>query len=384
MKSDTHWGLVALRCSVVPLIVLLCMFPLVLASVEWVHQPAFAQGQARYQYVVGDIGQLVRVIDLHHDPSAARQLSISAPVRYEDVHLTVYRLHGEPIARFVLPRRVFEYFTIDSRQVDGGVSGSLRFEVPVDWLDSNRVHVSQIVLYWYDTATQRWVELPTVSGGVSNGKQVYDAVVKGLGNFAVGVLENHEVNRRIVEQERKELENVSLVLPIQPREELVSNESYAFIQQEQSSVDIGVFLIIGGIGGLVFLLVVWFVVRRRPGTPSGDIDQITQSIRALRAQVDEHPVHDMVHTTHQTLEQIERRVMASGDDTSARAALREFERHLEQLSPKVINQFVSKQRDRGVDDSHIGALLIDAGFDEHLVRNALASKIIKSDRTVES
>src|SRR5690606_17003302 len=109
------------------LVAIISLFLCCLVLQGFVLTPA-SQGPQRFSYV---IGENTRSIAFAHDDTAAE--SITSTTFLPVGEITVYKLNSEPLGRYILPRRVYQYFTISAS--NWNIAGAqLEFSVQQQWL----------------------------------------------------------------------------------------------------------------------------------------------------------------------------------------------------------------------------------------------------------
>ena len=120
--------------------------------------------------------------------SSFESVITNAPYRIGTLTLTHYKLSQEPISKFSLAKRTYEYVTLESNTTilqSDGVTGKISFHVDKSWLDSVSGKPEQISLYFFDG--DNWKQLDTKFAKTSGGLYEYDAYTFSFGYFAIAL-----------------------------------------------------------------------------------------------------------------------------------------------------------------------------------------------------
>jgi PGF-pre-PGF domain-containing protein len=358
-----------------------------------VKQPMFSAFISRFTYSLDDVGTRRQTISLNYDDTAFSSFTFSTTRQVGSVDFTLYKLQQEPLSKYVLPRRVYQYVTFDAEQLDQSLImyADLHFRIPVSWLSTNNVRPEQIALFYYDPAKGGWQEQQIVSfAKESTHYKFISDLSGGIGNFAIGIIESFELEARtrdsaaVAAAESESAKNTttppshettSQTAPAETIQEPPQEQQPQVIIQDQGFAGMFSYILVGGIALFLILALVGFYVvqhmQRPKDTLSDDISSIQNNLHNLKKDINHnaHLSHSIL-SAEDILTKIEHK-MSKGESGTVTKTAEELEREVSMLTPKVIERFVQYQRHKGVDDHQIMAMLIDNGFEMEDIRKAL-------------
>ncbi|MFW5746163.1 MAG: hypothetical protein ACOCWQ_01280, partial [Nanoarchaeota archaeon] len=86
-----------------------------------VSQPLYADFISRYVYTFSELDTSLRSMNLVYDDTAFTNLKLRATRPLGRTELTIYKLSNEPLSQYVLPRRVYQYITLESKNLDASL-----------------------------------------------------------------------------------------------------------------------------------------------------------------------------------------------------------------------------------------------------------------------
>lgn len=367
-------------------VLLLFLTPSVIAATAGrdVAQPFFAASTARYSYAIPDAGTQRHMLNLNYDDTAFSRFTFAATQAIGRAEVTVYKLQGEPLQKFVLPRRVYQYVTLESDALDGRLQyGEIDFVVSKAYLEGNNLKPDQMALFYNDGSG--WEELETLVLSASAQQQQYRALLSGgLGNFAVGILERYEISAREAAAQAAMEQEPAADTMADDKEPMMTQDIDEPMQEQpvplapvtEGMLDgtLVLYAIIGSVALVAILGVSGFYAwQRRPRKNNNqkhldDVERIMAKVGELKKSVDTPSISDEVDSVHHMLEAIESTKHGAGDN-----AVGELANHIDDLAPRVLNRFVTHQRKRGLSDEQIQIMLRQTGFDDRSIQQALAS-----------
>lgn len=141
-----------------------------------------------YTYVLrAESGATQSSVDFKSGTSSFQSIITNAPYRVGELTLSHYKLSREPISKFSLAKRTYEYITLESnttiRFVDG-VTSTIQFIVDKNWVLNSGGAENEIALYIFDDS---WKKLETRVVSSVGSYYTLEAVTNMFGYFAIAL-----------------------------------------------------------------------------------------------------------------------------------------------------------------------------------------------------
>jgi PGF-pre-PGF domain-containing protein len=362
------------------LLILLTTPVLAQVKTEKIQQTMLASFVARYNYALANVDTTRHELLLGHDNTALSRFTLSATQKIRRVEFSLYKLQKEPISKYILPRRVYQYMTFDSKELDNSniAYAEVEFYVPESWLHSNSVRAEQLIMFTYDEDASKWVEQDTILKKHENSKQYYTVTLShGIGNFAIGILEPYEIeerrlaNRQKVASEKKNATNKSLV-PVSPAETEDNQPSFEMpLVTESQNNNIGMifYAIIAGVAFLAICMTMLFYFMQNKKESGNqvysDLHVIKDNMKRLKRDINHKSYFSgTVLKADHILKRLEEH-LTTGDKNTEKSAIhatKVLQKEVNNLTPKVLKRFVEYQKNQGLTDNQIEDVLANVGF----------------------
>lgn len=319
---------------------LLFIFLLVslLASSVTIAKAAAIETTIDYTFTVSS-GQS-QMLDLKELDFAVSEVKLLTDVHTNGI-LSVSKIEGRPIDKFLISRLAYEYFRFDSSEEYA--KGSLYFDVDHSFINGNNLDKEAISLYQFDTNAGKWQEVETHFRFSKGSTSYYVADVEDFGYY---VISDKDIPKEIVPESIESMDTMSdtdmsfdeynsNIPSSTPDLELPSQETMSFPWLTM----VLIVVIVGAFGTGSFILV--------KGLKKNDSKKMTTD--AVSAAI--------AAAEHRALEQI-----AGENDIKSKIA------HLE---PKVAQKFVLTMRSQGIDDDTIRAELL-----QHRISYSVIQKVM--------
>ncbi|HLP79952.1 MAG TPA: PGF-pre-PGF domain-containing protein [Acidobacteriota bacterium] len=161
-----------------------------------------ASAQPVYSFVIRETDEPVVTLNLTVSDIAFTKIMTNVASKVGTTVITYYKLSREPISKFSLAKKTYQYVTLESNNTfssSSGVSTTIYFTVSSEWMSTVGANPEDIYLYLYD---EQWVSLPTTFVSRDSSGYTYRATSKNLGNFAIAMERSTViVDEAVVEEE---------------------------------------------------------------------------------------------------------------------------------------------------------------------------------------